>query len=88
MNLLINFKKYRELKERFRDLWDCGSNGASKGVQIFNLIVRTLHTNNSFTVRKIIHDFYIENSDLVELKPSKLVSYLDYENKILYNKKR
>ena len=89
MNLFFNFNKYIELNERFRNSWDCGSNGAYEGIVIFNNIIRLLQqVNTSLSIKEVIKWFYIENADLIGFTIGKLVSYLDQENKVFYNRKR
>lgn len=66
-----------------------GPNGAYDGIVIFNNVIKLLQQiNTSLSVKEIIKWFYIENADLVGLTIGKLVSYLDQENKFLYNRKR
>jgi len=86
MTPFFNFKKYNELKERFREAWNIGSTAAFKGVYTFNCILNYLRKKTYYSTKQIILNFCIENSDLVNLNPSKLVSYLDDSNKILYRR--
>ena len=85
----FTFKKYQELKNKFRKIWNIGPNGAYEGIVIFNNVINLLQqVNTSLSVKEIINRFYIENSDLIGLTIGKLVSYLDQENRVLYNRKR
>jgi hypothetical protein len=85
----FTFKKYQELKNKFRIIWNMDPNGAYEGIVIFNNVIKLLQqVNTSLSVKEIIKWFYIENADLIGLTIGKLVSYLDHENKILYNRKR
>ena len=66
-----------------------GPNGAYEGIVIFNNVINLLQqVHTSLSVKEIIKWFYIENADLIGLTIGKLISYLDQENKILYNRKR
>ena len=66
-----------------------GPNGAYEGIVIFNNVIKLLQqVNTSLSVKEIVKNFYLENADLMGLTISKLVSYLDQENKVLYNRKR
>jgi hypothetical protein len=88
---LISFadnKKFNSFNLIYRNCWIYGSNSALHGIITFNNIVKDLHGTTSLTVREIIKWFYIENADLIGLTIGKLVSYLDQENRILYNRKR
>ena len=82
------YKKISELIKKFGLLWNLGETSTSEGIQLFNNIINILSKNSPLTVREIVKWFCIENSDLVGLTISKLKSYLDLENKILYSKKR
>ncbi|MGI9012485.1 MAG: hypothetical protein ACR2F1_15045 [Nitrososphaeraceae archaeon] len=86
--LFVNDKILKNKNSIYRNSWMSGSTSALEGIMIFNNIIRYLRKETSLTIREIIKYLYIENSDLASLNISKMISYLDEENKILYNKKR
>jgi hypothetical protein len=88
LNLFDNDRKIILDNLLYRKSWDIGSSGTLDGINIFNQTVKYLHKTTSLTVKEIIKWFYIENADLIGLTIGKLVSYLDQENKVLYNRKR
>ena len=81
------FGKYQELTKKFRNIWNLGSTGAFEGVSIFNEIVELLHKHTYLSIREIVFYFLLDNSDLLGLKQSNLISYLNREYKILYKKR-
>ena len=81
-----NLKKYDELKKRFRNAWSIGSTAAFEGIFIFNEIVKLVYNKMHLSVKEILFYFLVDNSDLVGLNPSNLVSYLIRDYKILYKR--
>jgi hypothetical protein len=86
MTIFFNFQKYDELRKSFRETWDTGPTAAFEGVYTFHSIIKFLKENTYYTIKEIIFKFCIENSDLANLSPDKLISFLDYEYKISYKK--
>jgi len=81
---IFNSEQYKYFRVKFRNCWDLGPKGANDGIFFFNKMLKFLHEHNSFTIKELIHRIYLSNSDLPGLVMSKLVSYLDEDNRRLY----
>lgn len=81
---IFNSEQFKYFKLKFRNCWISGINGANDGILFFNKMLNYLHKNTSYTIKELIHQFYCLNSDLPGLGTSKLVSYLDENNRHLY----
>lgn len=85
--IFFNENEFNTLNIRLRNCWDAGSIGALDGIIILNHMIAYLHKTTSYSVKDIIQKIWIKNSDLIRLSPSKIISYLNSDNIILYQRK-
>lgn len=77
------FQSYNLLKKRFRNCWIQGQTSSNDGIIIYNRIVFNA-LKKGYSIKELNKKFLIDNSDLVGLTQSKLVTYLDPKFQKLY----